>query len=246
MSDTETLALLTPQDPSDAEGRLTGGFYSSRRCRPDSELSGPWADLYPVDTDPSLVVSHVLVFNEASHFNGVQRWVVAPVGGGEFEDLVAQGQVGFGFAPVAARYKGSIDARQDNGEPQKVADEDTRFNLGYLLDECFIYDARWARGGAGRVTRMTWKWWEPTARRHEPAEDSPGSNDLERTAARDKQQRDRKALIDSNPADAAAHEARSTTLAMFLDQFVAMADGTDSGRDKTKAHVSDLGLVFKV
>ena len=241
ISDTETLALLTPRDPSD-QGEPAGAFYSSRRTAPDFEPGHPPADIYPVDSDPHLVVSHVLVFDDVAVFNGVERWIVSP-DGGNFGDFAAGPQAG--FVAVGARYTGSIAAQQANGAPQQTL-SDTSFNLGFLLDECFLYDAVWSRGDAGKVTRTTRKWTEPTARFHETAEDNPGSNDLERAAERDKRQRDRQALVDSNPIDAAAHEARSTTMAMFLDQFVAMADGTDVGRDKARAHVSDLGLVFRL
>lgn len=70
-----------------------------------------------------------------------------------------------------------------------------------------------------------------------------GRTEEERVAQRDLTQRLRSRDVLNKPLHEAAGQARSSMMAMFLDQFSRLADGDES--DPATAHVRDLGLVFR-
>jgi hypothetical protein len=120
------------------------------------------------------------------------------------------------------------------------------FQLAHLFDECFLTDTAWKADED--PTKPPYRttlapWCEPPVRRHKKAEANGGATGQERIAERDTVQRDRAASAAENPIVEAVHQARSTTLSMFLEQFVGLAE--TGLRKETYAHVSHLGLVFR-
>jgi hypothetical protein len=115
--------------------------------------------------------------------------------------------------------------------------------LAHAFDECFLSDTEWKKTKIeGAVFRITTEWGEPhpcSYRIDEPV----GRTEEERVAQRELAQRQRSTEALKAPLHEAARQARSSMLAMFLDQFVRLTDG-DPGDDAT-AHVRDLGLVFR-
>ncbi len=122
------------------------------------------------------------------------------------------------------------------------AETDT-ITLAHAFDECFLSDTEWKKKtDESGVFRITTAWGEPDACGYKVT-DPEGRTEEERVAQRDLAQRQRSTDALNAPLHEAARQARSSMLAMFLDQFSRLADG-DAGDDRT-AHVRDLGLVFK-
>lgn len=120
--------------------------------------------------------------------------------------------------------------------------ETVAVTLAHAFDECFLSDTEWAKTDKDGVFRITTAWGEPAAYGYHVT-DPEGRTEEERVAQRDLAQRQRSTDALNAPLHEAARQARSSMLAMFLDQFSRLADG-DTG-DDTTAHVRDLGLVFK-
>ncbi|OYT88699.1 MAG: hypothetical protein CFE43_21170 [Burkholderiales bacterium PBB3] len=137
---------------------------------------------------------------------------------------------------------GGVPAHADWNKPVETEDGSKILTLALLFDECFLSDTDWVDGPGGTPIRKTSRWYEPPARIYESPKTPNTGTDEERNALRDRFQRDHNATAAANPVVDGVHQARSTVLAMFADQFVALAA---SGRhDGTHAHVTDLGLVF--
>ncbi|WP_152536187.1 hypothetical protein [Mesorhizobium loti] len=133
-------------------------------------------------------------------------------------------------------------ARWDRPIPAEGADP-SAFKLAHLFDECYLYDSFWTPGDNGKSYRTTSRWSEPRVKRFKLAKDPEASDEQGRRRERDRVQRNRLVSVAQTPLDAACHDARSTVLASFLDQFVAFAaTGTHTVGE---AHVTDLGLVFR-
>ena len=156
---------------------------------------------------------------------GVERWYVDKAGFYNFDPN----------DPAIARWDGPIPA--EGADP-------AAFKLAHLFDECYLYDSFWTPGDNGnKPYRTTAKWSEPRVKRFERARDPEASDEQGRRRERDRVQRNRLVSVAQTPLDAACHDARSTVLASFLEQFVAfVATGTHSVGE---AHVTDLGLVFR-
>lgn len=121
------------------------------------------------------------------------------------------------------------------------------FTLAHLFDECYLYDSVWTPGPSGSSPyRTTLRWAEPKAKRFRNPVSPVTGDEQERCRERDRLQRDRLVAVANAPLDAACHDARSTVMASFIDQFMALAaTGNRSGVDPSEAHVADLGLIFR-
>lgn len=137
---------------------------------------------------------------------------------------------------------GDVPAHADWNKPVETEDGSKVLTLALLFDECFLSDTYWVDSPNDKPIRRTLLWHEPPARIYETPKTPDTGTDEERNALRDKFQRAHKATTAANPVVDGVHQSRSTVLAMFADQFVALAA---SGRhDNAHAHVTDLGLVF--
>lgn len=116
--------------------------------------------------------------------------------------------------------------------------QENRFKLGNLFDECFLYNAEW--GSTGRVTT---EWTEPPLRAFSHIHAASEQSEEARLEARDRAQRQHQAANLNNSIIDGVHQARSTVMAMFFEQF---ADLALSGppKDPSSAHVIHSGLVF--
>jgi len=144
-----------------------------------------------------------------------------------------------GFTAIANSTK-SLEIRARWNAPVENDVGERGFTLAHLFDECFLYDAKWEPSGSGQW-RKTTVWWEPNPRVH-LRQELMGQSEEERVEERDRAQRSHLADQQRNEVVDGVHQARSTILAMFFDQFVTLAR---SGWKETEfAHVTDLGLVF--
>lgn len=165
---------------------------------------------------------------------GIERWDAATI----TWQPVKAGQSDPTKADIKVRWNKPVQTEQPAGTGGE------KFTLAHLFDECFLTDTEWRIGDDNQPYRATLAaWCEPPLRRHDRAEDVEGVTEQERIAARDTAQRARVATAAENPLVEAVHQARSTVLSMFLEQFVALAD--TGLREETFAHVSHLGLVFR-
>ncbi|NTE57480.1 hypothetical protein G6M78_20675 [Agrobacterium tumefaciens] len=138
---------------------------------------------------------------------------------------------------AVARWDGIIPA-----EGEQAA----AFRLAHLFDECYLYDSSWTPGQDGTPAyRTTSRWAEPKAKRFRNPASAVERDEQERCRERDRLQRDRLVSVAEAPLDAACHDARSTVMASFIDQFLAFAAAGDRvGVGAGEAHVADLGLIF--
>ncbi|WP_162044867.1 hypothetical protein [Undibacterium sp. YM2] len=140
------------------------------------------------------------------------------------------------------------------GQAAKVVDISTGWNrpvatvdggtltLGYLFDECFLSDTIW-KGDASKFYRITEKWAEPAPRAYGEAQAVVAGSVEERSAQRDMVQRQRETTARTNPVVEAVHQARSTVMAMFVQQFEKLCEqGLPAAGGN--AHVRDVGLLF--
>jgi hypothetical protein len=148
-----------------------------------------------------------------------------------------------GFEPIIfTENKCSVRAKWN--KPVETEDGSKLLTLALLFDECYLSDTTWYETTRnGPPYRRAGPWWEPAPRIHKSAVAPDAGTNEERNSQRDRFQRDHDGVAKSNPVVDAVHQARSTVLAMFADQFVALAN---SGSSKFAfAHVTDLGLVFR-
>lgn len=118
---------------------------------------------------------------------------------------------------------------------------DPRFSLAHLLDECFLYDAAWIEAGE-TPWRRTLVWCEPSPQISAPVRaDEEDGSEASRLQRREQLQRGNQADGLRNPIVDQVHQARSTVLAMFLEQFRQLSQTGERG---DYAHVADTGLVF--
>ncbi|WP_395698743.1 hypothetical protein [Methylocella sp.] len=213
-------ALLLPREPTqnDVDADVTSaGFYAA----PTKFAANGLRD--------ESVAYHVLRPTQDLSLPNTKIW--SPTGDEPgFADLQFVEQPDHTLAhECRVRWSAEVDAEQ----PQPG------FTLAVLFDECFLTDTKWVNA----TTRVTTAWTEPAARSHAAAAPVAGSTEQERVAARDTAQRARLASEQANPFVEAVHQARSTVLAAFVDQFVAVCENGLPQR-RAKAHVSDLGLLF--
>lgn len=141
----------------------------------------------------------------------------------------------------------TLDVHACWNKPVKTQDGKAYLTLALLFDECYLSDTEWhdppVPGPGVPPYRRSSAWYEPrNPRIHQLPQRAPGSNDQERNAARDMLQRENGAEAAANPVADGVHQARSTVLSMFADQFVALA--ASGMPDKAHANVADLGLLF--
>ncbi|MDD1015187.1 hypothetical protein [Pseudomonas rubra] len=118
------------------------------------------------------------------------------------------------------------------------------FWLDQLFDECFLTSTAWQAVKDAEPWRLSLNRQEPKrARQHQRQTPQDTRDEAARAAQRDHAQRQHAADAVQYPADDRAHQARSTAMSMFLEQFVAFASG--AGRtNPDEAHVLDLGMMF--
>lgn len=144
-----------------------------------------------------------------------------------------------GFSPLTATE--TAVAVWSHPVPSEGGEGGFVFSLGHLFDECFLYDSHWSK--AAPFYRVTTGWAEPKAKFFDPARRIDVTDENQRRRERDRVQRERVATAAKHPLAAACHDARSTVLASFIDQFIELAA---RGEHKVgDAHVTDLGLVFR-
>jgi hypothetical protein len=226
--DNSAYALLLPSEASVVGGtQVTSAFYaapcafaSGSAVRDDTAaahiLSLPAGT---TDQDAADIIASL---------SRLQRWVAESAA---FEAIVP----GARDALIAAR------ATWNDGVPN--VEGHAGLTLAHLFDECFLSDTQWRRDTAGVPYRVTIAWNEPDARIHQPSRRAPSGSEHERNSQRDMEQRARAADQQADPVSEAVHQARSTMLAMFIEQFEALAKhGT---RPVAKiAGVGSLGMLF--
>ncbi|MGK5032687.1 hypothetical protein [Janthinobacterium sp. MDT1-19] len=138
---------------------------------------------------------------------------------------------------------GKLPVKASWNKPVKTEDGSTLLTLAQMFDECYLSDTLW-HDGVVDVTpyRQSGPWQEPEARIHLRPGAPGGGNEDQKNAERDKFQRGQLSAAEGKPVDDAVHQARSTVLGMFADQFVSLADS--GAADARFAHVTDIGLVF--
>lgn len=134
-------------------------------------------------------------------------------------------------AEISVRWNQQVETEQPNSQ----------LTLALLFDECYLSDTTWHRQDS-TLYRRTNHWGEPPPRTFQLAPEALAGTEDERNARRDQFQRNHQAEAAGNPIVDATHQARSTVLAMCVDQFVAMGNGIMP--DQSYANVTDLGLLF--
>ncbi|UZE37624.1 hypothetical protein LOY69_14360 [Pseudomonas sp. B21-059] len=159
---------------------------------------------------------------------------------GEFESFVI---------PPAKELQ-EIEVRAKWNNPVQTEDGLKKLTLALLFDECYLTDTTWFDAPT-RVPpvpneppyRRSSGWHEPKRPRiHANPKPAPVGTEQERNSERDLFQRGHAAETAANPVVDGVHQARSTVLAMFAEQFVALTASTLPSNHE--AHVADLGLVF--
>lgn len=159
----------------------------------------------------------------------------AGLGDIEFVNRDANGSLKVGNNPRDADWNAAVPVDGGSG-----AQREQPVALRSLFNECFITSFAWDETTQQPVAGLRQ---EPFERRETLSGAGASSGTAqERAADRDRLQKDKAAHAARMPADERAYQARSTMLAMFLDQFVTLATrGKPASAD---AHVLDLGLVL--
>jgi len=132
-----------------------------------------------------------------------------------------------------------VNARADAPIPVSAGE----FTLAHFFDECFLADTEWRLDG-NKPVRISSNWTEPHRRVYEFDDVPAETEDAENEIRSDFQQQHAAEAIRS-PLDERAHQARSTLLTMFLDQFVTFSNSGTRPEDDKDAHVTDLGMVIR-
>lgn len=215
------VALLIPKESSDLGTR--GSFYAAPGIQEHPEL-----DQIPhVETDIRYKLSDIPAGIDA------QIWVPGETGNysathNKFAPLTNDFE-------VKCRWNAPIPGAPDTPTA-------SGFTLGYFFDECFLAHTRWF--GEQDPVRKTLAYREAAAPR---IHGKPRTLDLagrDREIERDRVQRAQAHHAGENPDDERLYAARSTLMAMFLDQWSTIDIAALEARADTNAHVSDLGLLF--
>ncbi|MBY5871331.1 hypothetical protein HFN53_04760 [Rhizobium leguminosarum] len=199
---------------------------------PNREVAGEWAGAFyaPANGVQDKGVrrnSNAHRFEYKGSVKNVKRWYVDK---GDFDPFDPSDD-------ALARWDGVIPAEGDNA---------AKFTLAHLFDECYLYDSIWTPGADGKPPyRTTTRWAEPNVKRFKTPVSSVTADEHERCRERDRLQRDRLVSVAEAPLDAGCHDARSTVMASFIDQFMTFAATGNRVGSSNEAHVSDLGLVFR-
>ena len=223
-------ALLVPRQP---EFRLlnkpddyAGAFYAAPcHLKPASSerTDTDPAHRFVVPDDLSAADTQALV---AALARGVWRYD-ATAGFVPFDFGNAQGVV-----DAMVRWNGFLDTEDGN----------KTITLAQMFDECFLSDAKWIDAQVRQPTA----WAEPLPRLHLPVRLADHLTEEERVSERDLHQRAHVATEAANPIVEAVHQARSTILQMFLDQFLNFCAQPVRPLDDAdrRSHVCDMGLLF--
>ena len=214
-SDDDCYALLVPREPEKPE---KSGFYAAPTIF--KAKSGERREDQPAY---HVVIPGGWVGPDIKRWDGVNQEPVA---------------VDAAHADITVGWNRPVQTEQPGDEQV--------FKLAHLFDECFLTDTAWkADEDPNKPPYRTTlaPWCEPPLRRHTKAVANDGATEQERIAERDTVQRARAASAAENPIVEAVHQARSTTLSMFLEQFVGLAE--TGLRKEAYAHVSHLGLIFR-
>lgn len=121
------------------------------------------------------------------------------------------------------------------------------FTLAHLFDECYFTDTSSKTKDDEIGERWSWNWKEPGSRKEDlrvhGAAIDPAESLRERELQRDRHQRAEQTRRAVEPEIDHVLQARSTALAMFLDQFSAFSEDGALPADGS-AHVTDLGILF--
>jgi len=146
------------------------------------------------------------------------------------------------FAPYENENEVKVNAKWNN--LVQTEDNSKRLTLALLFDECYLSDTEWFEVAPNEPPyRRTSNWHEPKRPRiHANPKSARTGTEQERNSERDLFQRGHAAEAASNPVVDGVYQARSTVLAMFAEQFVALSESPLP--ENHSAHVVDLGLVF--
>jgi hypothetical protein len=228
--DTYGYALLVPRQPEFAllkkKEDYAGAFYAAP-CHlapgSDRRTATDPAHRFVVPADLAPADAAALI---AALARGVWRYD-PEAGFVPFDFGKAQGAI-----DALARWNGLLDTEDGNDAP----------TLAQMFDECFLSDATWI---ADRIRQPT-MWREPCPRLHMPVRLPDHLTEEERVSERDLHQRAHAATEAANPVVEAVHQARSTVLQMFLDQFLnfCVQPVRPLGDANRRSHVCDMGLLF--
>ncbi len=237
-------ALIVPREPAleKKPEKTRAAFYAAPT---KFESSGARNEKLPYQRLFSISLDQAQIEKLKADLGEVVKWEPGtmpapgvPATPGKFQKLKFSiyPEIHIGFATAV-----DIPARWNAPVPSETPD--SGFTLAHMFDECFLSDTEWRpRPDPDPPYRVTTQWSEPFARVHAQAGNPEGLTEQERIAHRDTAQRARLATALQNPAVEAVHQARSTVLSMFLEQFVALSE--NGPRVEPSAHVTDLGMVF--
>lgn len=129
---------------------------------------------------------------------------------------------------------------------QVDSDANVKFIMAELFDECFLTDTEWKYDRSTTPPtprRAVIKLREPKSKRSYSKAEMPAPNatQAQKDAEREQAQSAHISHAASDPETDRVYQMRSTVLAMFVDQFVKLAQGVQADQ---WGHVLDTGLVF--
>lgn len=217
-------ALLVPQESAPADGEPAGQWRGAFYSIPAYDANGVLRD----EATPTHVLKCPAGMTDESKRKLADLWRYDALHDKFFRvSLNTHDEI-----TVCTRWSNPLDT--ENGA--------VSVSLAEMFDECFLSDTNWTTPSVRTIDR----WWEPPPRRHFPTAVARDGTPEQRVSERDMVQRARLACAASNPLAEGVHQARSTVMAMFLDQFVKLSSSgvRPDGIPVKKAHVCDIGLVF--
>ncbi len=227
VNDHNAFALLLPTEAVAGKTQVTGAFYAAPCTFVEGTANRDDMEAAHVLSLPKETTAEDAAAIMAS-LAKLQRWVAET---GRFEAIVP----GAIDALIAARAAWNDTVPNVENHPG--------LTMAHLFDECFLSDTQWQHDASKVPYRTTTTWNEPNARVHLSSERAMTGSEHERNSQRDMAQRARAADQQADPVSEAVHQARSTILALFIEQFEALAkDGVQPVLGK--AGVGSLGLLF--